>query len=86
MRDGGQTMRVKVLVFASYADALGTGALELELPAGSTAAACVAEFRRRAGEGVLPSALLAVNRRYADPAQPLSDGDEVALITPVAGG
>jgi molybdopterin synthase catalytic subunit len=79
-------MRVTVLVFASYAEALGTGSFDIDLPPGATAAACVAEVRRRAGDGVPTSALLAVNRRYADPAQPLADGDEVALIPPVAGG
>ena len=79
-------MRVKVLVFASYAEALGTGALDLELPAGATVAACVAEVRRRTGEGVPPAPLVAVNRRYAPAERPLSDGDEVAFIPPVAGG
>jgi molybdopterin converting factor small subunit len=31
-------------------------------------------------------ALLAVNLSFADPATPLSDGDEVALMPPVSGG
>ncbi len=79
-------MRVKVLVFASYAEALGTDAVEVELPAGSDVAACVAEVGRRTGAGVPPAPLVAVNRRYAAPQQPLADGDEVALIPPVAGG
>ena len=79
-------MRVKVLVFASYAEALGRDALELDLPERATVAACVAEVRRRTGERVPPAPLVAVNRRYAAPAQPLVDGDEVAVIPPVAGG
>ena len=34
----------------------------------------------------LPPALMAVNQEYASPGQLLSDGDEVAIIPPVAGG
>jgi MoaE-MoaD fusion protein len=33
-----------------------------------------------------PGLLYAVNREYAEPGQPLSDGDVVALIPPVSGG
>jgi MoaE-MoaD fusion protein len=33
-----------------------------------------------------PGLLYAVNRKYAEAGQPLSDGDEVALIPPVSGG
>ena len=79
-------MRVKVLAFASYAEALGRGELDVELPAGATVADCVAEIRRGAGAGVPHAPLVAVNRRYARPEHTLSEGDEVALIPPVAGG
>ena len=79
-------MKLRVLVFASYAEALGRGSLEVELPAGSTVAACVEAVRRLTGDRVPPGPLVAVNRRYAKGEQTLSDGDEVALIPPVAGG
>jgi len=79
-------VRVKVLVFASYAEALGRGELEVELPAGATVGDCVAEIRRGTGAGVPPAPLVAVNRRYALPDRVLAEGDEVALIPPVAGG
>jgi molybdopterin converting factor small subunit len=79
-------MKLTVLVFASYAEALGRELLHLELPHGATVAACVAEVRRQTGDGVPPAPLVAVNRRYASPEQELADGDEVALIPPVAGG
>ena len=83
MSDG---VNVKVLVFASYAEALGRGELNVELPAGATVADCVAEVRRQTGGRVPPAPLVAVNRVYARPEQPLAEGDEVALIPPVAGG
>ena len=79
-------MKVKVLVFASYADALGRGELALSLPPGATVGDCVAEVRKATGAGVPPAPLVAVNRRYARPEHTLSEGDEVALIPPLAGG
>ena len=42
-------MVVRVLVFASYADALGKGELALTLPPGATVGDCLAEVRRQAG-------------------------------------
>lgn len=79
-------MKVTVLVFASYAEALGKDALDVELPAGATVASCVEAVRRLTGARVPPSPLVAVNRRYAKPDTPLNPGDEVAIIPPVAGG
>jgi molybdopterin converting factor subunit 1 len=79
-------VNVRVLVFASYAEALGKGELALSLPAGATVADCIAEVRRQTGAGVPPAPLVAVNRVYARPEQPLAEGDEVAIIPPVAGG
>jgi molybdopterin synthase catalytic subunit len=79
-------MKLRVLVFASYAEALGRDSLDVELPAGSTVAVCVEAVRRLTGDHVPPGPLVAVNRRYAKAEQTLSDGDEVALIPPVAGG
>lgn len=69
-----------------YAEALG-GELLLELPPGATAADALAAVRRRPGtERLPPGPLIAVNQRYAKPETALQDGDEVALIPPVAGG
>jgi len=79
-------MKVTVLVFASYAEALGRDALVVELPAGATVTACVEAVRRLTGDRVPPAPLVAVNRRYAKPDASLAEGDEVALIPPIAGG
>ena len=80
-------MNVTVLLFASYADALGRSEIDLALPAGST----VADAMRRVAEmpgadRVPPTPLIAVNERYASLDQRLAQGDELALIPPVAGG
>jgi molybdopterin converting factor subunit 1 len=78
---------INVLLFASYADMLGTQSLAIDLPAGSTVAELVAQIRRRPGAERLPaSPLVAVNHQYASPSSPIELGDEVALIPPVAGG
>lgn len=80
-------MRVRLLFFASYAEAFGRSEQQLELPAGATVADCVAEVRKDPRAGRLPpSPLVAVNQRYAKLDAPLAEGDEVALIPPVAGG
>lgn len=80
-------MRIRTLLFATYRDLAGTDSLELELPTGATAADLVAHLRGRAGLAVIPAEpALAVNQVYAPLTMRLSDGDEVALLPPVAGG
>ena len=80
-------MRVRLRLFAMYAEALGRAELALELPAGATAGDALAEVRRRPGaERLPPKPLIAVNQQYAKPDRTLAEGDEVALLPPVAGG
>ncbi|HEY2584404.1 MAG TPA: MoaD/ThiS family protein [Tepidisphaeraceae bacterium] len=75
-------------LFAVLRDAAGTGALDLDVPAGARAGAVrpllAAAFP--ALERYLPRTALAVNRSYATTETELRDGDEVALIPPVSGG
>ena len=74
-------------LFASYREAAGVGHLELELHPGATAKDAIAEIARRhplISEG--RSVVIAKNREYVAPDEPLADGDEVALIPPVSGG
>jgi molybdopterin converting factor subunit 1 len=79
-------MTLTVLLFASYADALGRSTLELDLPSGTTVEELLERVREMAPATALPRALVAVNREYAAPGQPVSSGDEIAIIPPVAGG
>ncbi|CAG1769310.1 hypothetical protein BAC2_00220 [uncultured bacterium] len=80
-------MTVRVLLFASYADAVGKRELTLELAEGAVVGDVVAHVRGLAGGTALPPApLLAVNAAYARAHQPVRSGDEVAIIPPVAGG
>jgi molybdopterin converting factor small subunit len=80
-------MTVRVLLFASYADALGQNELTLELADGAVVGDVVSRIRQLAGGRVLPpSPLLALNATYSSPTAPVRAGDEVAIIPPVAGG
>lgn len=81
-------MRVRVRLFASFAQAAGFRERELELAEGAVAGDALAALRRgpllALPAGARP--LLAVNRQHSPPDTPLSDGDEVAIFPPVSGG
>ena len=81
-------MDVTVLLFAAHRDLAGTDRMVVSLPDRATVAALLAELRRRGGgwDALPERAAVAVNRRYAHVGTVLTDGDEVALIPPVAGG
>ncbi len=78
---------MRIRLFASYAEAAGRAELDLSLAAGATAADALAAVRREAWASRLPpSPAVAVNQRYTGSGVALHDGDEVAIIPPVAGG
>jgi molybdopterin converting factor subunit 1 len=80
-------MTVTVLLFASYADALGRSQLEVHLPDAATVGDLLASLSALPGADRLPPLpLVAVNEEYATPDQTLFWQDEVAIIPPVAGG
>jgi len=76
-------VRVTVRLFAALRERAGTGKREIEVPEG----AVVGDVFAALGIGAEPAGLnYAVNQEYADRAATLSDGDEVAVISPVSGG
>ncbi|CAN5604012.1 molybdopterin converting factor subunit 1 [soil metagenome] len=81
-------LRVRVRLFAMLRERAGWRERELELGAGST----VGDAWRALAEDVPALARyeqvvrFARNGRYAAAAEPLADGDELAVIPPVAGG
>jgi len=81
-------MRVTVRYFAVVRELFGREGEEQELPEGATVAHLLDRLiaQQPILERLRRSMLVMVNRRYARPDQPLSDGDEVALIPPVSGG
>lgn len=80
-------MTVTVLLFASYAEALGASSLAVEVGGDATVADVISNVRAHRGADRLPPMpLVALNQRYAQADDRVRDGDEVALIPPVAGG
>jgi molybdopterin converting factor subunit 1 len=78
---------VTVRFFASYAEKLGRSTLDLELPDGATVSDLMRSVLALNGASALPpSPLVAVNYKYARGDTVVSNGDEVAIIPPVAGG
>lgn len=79
-------MNVRVLLFASWADAIGARAVDLDLTGEPTAADVLSALDARAAGAQLPRPALAVNRCIVPAHARIAHGDEVAIIPPVAGG
>ena len=80
-------MSITVLLFASYADALGSSCVQVNVADDATVEDLLAEVLAMPGASQLPQRpLVAVNHKYARSSTRLRSGDEVALIPPVAGG
>ena len=79
-------MTVTVLLFASYAEQLGTSSLTLDLPEGSRVDEALARVQANAAGRLPPKPMVAVNQSYAKGTDILRAGDEMAIIPPVAGG
>jgi molybdopterin synthase catalytic subunit len=80
-------LTVTLRLFASSAESLGFPKLELNLEQGSTVDDVMKAISTMPGSASLPpNPLVAVNHSYAKNSRILVDGDEVALIPPVAGG
>ncbi|MGQ0813957.1 MAG: MoaD/ThiS family protein [Gemmatimonadota bacterium] len=78
-------MQVRLLLFASYRDLVGASELTLDLPAGATAQVAVNELRVSFAE-IPARPVVAINLEYSSLDELLSEGDELALLPPVAGG
>lgn len=81
-------MRIEVRLFGGLADRAGTGRLTVEVADGATAGDVIAAVGERhpvvatyAGR-----VSVAVEHEVVRGDHPVSDGDEVALLPPVAGG
>lgn len=81
-------MNVRIRLFASFREAVGSNSLSWTAPDHSTVGEVVAALREahpKLGPAA-EKAMLAVNQEYVGPELRLKDGDELALIPPVSGG
>lgn len=80
-------IRVRVLLFASYAESVGRDVLELTLPEPATVADVVNQIQRLpGGQSLPPKPLCARNLAHAGQDDRVVDGDEIAILPPLAGG
>lgn len=86
--DAPPTVQITVLLFSVLRDRIGQRQLRVELPVESRASDLVDHLCRQYPDVAAhrTSLRLAINADYAQPDQLLTEGDEVALITPVSGG
>lgn len=79
--------QLQILLFASYADAFGAGTVSVAVPEPSRVSDVVAALRLLPGGAVLPARpLVAIDRAYTRDDCLVHEGQEIALIPPVAGG
>jgi molybdopterin synthase catalytic subunit len=81
-------MKIRVLYFAVFREKLRSDGETIELHDGASLPALVAalEARHDAIRALRGRYRIAINQEMAEGEEPLSDGDEIALIPPVAGG
>ena len=81
------TLTVRVLLFASYAETLGLGAIEFAFDGAATVEDAIGRLRALpGGERLPPKPLCAVNLSQVRLDTPLASGDELAVLPPLAGG
>ena len=81
-------MKIKVLLFAGLREKRGEGELELEIPPGTPARELAPRLfpEGSVSQEFWHKVRFAVNLDYVPSGTVLQEGDEVALIPPVAGG
>lgn len=84
----GGPITVRCRFFATFAELLGREGFDLVLPGAATVGDAVQALREALphGERLPQEPMTAVNREHARPGHPLADGDELALLPPLAGG
>lgn len=81
------TVTIRVLLFASYAELLGSDALEMVLENPARVSDALERLRAfPGGERLPPKPLCALNLTQVEPDTLLRVGDELAILPPLSGG
>jgi molybdopterin converting factor small subunit len=81
------TVTIRVLLFASYAETLGSDALEMVLDNPARVSDALERLRAfPGGDRLPPKPLCALNLTQVEPETPLRVGDELAILPPLSGG
>lgn len=81
-------MKVEIRLYATFRDKAGARNITIDLPEGSTVSQlqeAIAAAYPQLSAG-LPTAIVSVNRQFAEEDQVITAGDELALFPPVSGG
>jgi molybdopterin synthase catalytic subunit len=81
-------MQVKVLLFASLKDIVGSRQLQLDVPSGTTVGDLLSRLETAYPriKDYRPVVLTAINEEYVETGARVEEGDEVAIFPPVSGG
>ena len=80
-------MKINVVLLGQYRLAATANEFVLELPRDATAEVAVSILRRGGNHAIIPARpVIAINHIQGSLDQILRDGDELALLPPVAGG
>ena len=81
------TVTIRVLLFASYAELLGSDVLELVLENPARVSDALERLRAvPGGDRLPPKPLCALNLSQVEPDTVLRVGDELAILPPLSGG
>jgi len=81
------TVTIRVLLFASYAELLGSDALEMVLENPARVSDALERLRAvPGGDRLPPKPLCALNLSQVEPDTVLRVGDELAILPPLSGG
>ena len=81
------TVTIRVLLFASYAELLGSDVLEMVLENPARVSDAVERLRAfPGGDRLPPKPLCALNLTQVEPDTVLRAGDELAILPPLSGG
>ncbi len=85
---GKTSIDVQCRLFGRYAELTGCDQLTLALTEGATVTDALSAVRAQVSEAALlpERPLTAINRKHVQPDAVLNDGDELAILPPLAGG